>query len=83
MSNQLLKIKQKIKKDSDPFVWGGYIFSIIYAVLIIIPLYFVIISAFKTNNQIILTPRIKMINFKKPCPVLMLHGVSATPTEVS
>jgi multiple sugar transport system permease protein len=56
MRNRLLKIYHKIKKDSDPFVLGGYLFSIIYAVLIIIPLYFVIISAFKNNNQIILTP---------------------------
>jgi multiple sugar transport system permease protein len=56
MLNRLSGITRKIKKGSDPFVVGGYIFSIIYSVLILIPLYFVIVSAFKNNNQIILTP---------------------------
>ena len=41
---------------SDPFVIAGYFFSILYAALIVIPLYFVIVSAFKDNTQIILTP---------------------------
>ena len=41
---------------SDPFVIAGYFFSILYAALIVIPLYFVIVSAFKNNTQIILTP---------------------------
>jgi multiple sugar transport system permease protein len=40
----------------DPFVIGGYFFSILYACLIIIPLYFVVVSAFKDNPQIILKP---------------------------
>lgn len=53
---RLLRINQKIKRGFDFFVIGGYFFSIIYAVTILIPLYFVIISAFKNNNQIILTP---------------------------
>ena len=35
---------------------GGYFFSIIYALIILIPLYFVIVSAFKNNTQIISTP---------------------------
>jgi multiple sugar transport system permease protein len=56
MPHQGLNLGQKIKKGSDFFVIGGYIFSIIYAALIIIPLYFVIVSAFKNNSQIILTP---------------------------
>jgi multiple sugar transport system permease protein len=43
-------------KGPDLFVIGGYIFSIIYAALILIPLYFIIVSAFKNNSQIILTP---------------------------
>ena len=56
MLSRLLKIIHKIKKGSDPFVIGGYIFSVVYAALILIPLYFVIVSAFKDNSQIILTP---------------------------
>jgi multiple sugar transport system permease protein len=56
MLSRLMKLNHKIKKGSDPFVIGGYFFSVIYAALIIIPLYFVIISAFKNNSQIILTP---------------------------
>jgi len=56
MFNRVLRVTSKIKKGSDLFVIGGYIFSIIYAVLIILPLYFVIVSAFKNNSQIILTP---------------------------
>jgi multiple sugar transport system permease protein len=56
MPRQILRLGQKIKKGSDIFVIGGYLFSIIYAALIVIPLYFVIVSAFKNNSQIILTP---------------------------
>jgi multiple sugar transport system permease protein len=56
MLSRLLKINHKIKKGSDPFVFGGYIFSVVYAALILIPLYFVIVSDFKNNSQIILTP---------------------------
>ena len=47
---------QKIKDGSTLFVAGGYFFSILYALLIIIPLYFVIVSAFKDNADIITTP---------------------------
>lgn len=47
---------RKTKRGSDPLVIGGYVFSIIYAALIIIPLYFVIVSTFKNNAQIISTP---------------------------
>ena len=56
MLNRLYSFTKKIRKGSDPFVIGGYFFSIIYAALILIPLYFVIVSAFKNNSQIILTP---------------------------
>jgi multiple sugar transport system permease protein len=56
MLNRVLRVTRKIKKGSDLFVMGGYIFSIIYAVLIILPVYFVFVSAFKNNSQIILTP---------------------------
>lgn len=45
-----------MRKGADPFVIGGYAFSILYSILIIIPLYFVIVSAFKDNSQIVLKP---------------------------
>jgi multiple sugar transport system permease protein len=56
MLSRVSGITRRIKKGADPFVVVGYLFSIFYAILIIIPLYFVIISAFKDNSQIILTP---------------------------
>jgi multiple sugar transport system permease protein len=56
MLNRITHITKRIKRGSDPFVIGGYFFSILYAALIVIPLYFVIVSAFKENSQIILTP---------------------------
>jgi multiple sugar transport system permease protein len=56
MLNQIRHQSRSIKRGSDLFVIGGYFFSILYALLIIIPLYFVIVSAFKNNSQIILTP---------------------------
>lgn len=67
MSTWAAQIKHSIKKGSDIFVIGAYIFSAIYALLILIPLYFVIVSAFKNNNQIILTPLAlpAVINFSK------------------
>jgi multiple sugar transport system permease protein len=56
MSTRDSRITQKTRKSPDGFVIGGYFFSILYACLIIIPLYFVVISAFKNNSQIITTP---------------------------
>jgi len=47
---------RKARNSPGGFVIGGYFFSVLYALLIIIPLYFVVISAFKNNNQIITTP---------------------------
>jgi multiple sugar transport system permease protein len=67
MLNRVLRVPKKIKRGSDLFVMGGYFFSIIYAALIIIPLYFVIVSAFKNNTQIISTPLAlpAALNFQK------------------
>jgi multiple sugar transport system permease protein len=56
MQSRVVRNYQKMKRGSDLFILGGYFFAITYAALIIIPLYFVIISAFKNNSQIILTP---------------------------
>lgn len=67
MANRLMGITNKFKKNSDPFILGGYFFSIIYALIILIPLYFVIVSAFKNNTQIISTPLAlpKALDFSK------------------
>ena len=67
MLERVSRVFKKIKKGSDPLVIGGYFFSTIYAALIIIPLYFVIVSAFKNNSQIILTPLAlpAALNFQK------------------
>jgi multiple sugar transport system permease protein len=51
-----MQANQKLKDGSTLFVGVGYFFSIFYALICIIPLYFIVISAFKTNSQIILTP---------------------------
>jgi multiple sugar transport system permease protein len=56
MSTRDSRITRKARNSPDGFVIGGYFFSVLYALLIIIPLYFVVISAFKNNNQIITTP---------------------------
>ncbi len=56
MQNRAVRVPKKIRKGFDLFVMGGYFFSILYAALIVIPLYFVIVSAFKNNSEIISTP---------------------------
>jgi len=56
MSASLADFTQKQKQRWNGFVVGGYFFAILYALLIVIPLYFVLISAFKNNDQIITTP---------------------------
>ena len=56
MSTRDSQIAKKSRNSPDGFVISGYFFSILYAFLIIIPLYFVVISAFKNNSQIITTP---------------------------
>jgi multiple sugar transport system permease protein len=50
------RTKRKIRNGSTPFLAGGYFFAFLYALIIIIPLYFVVISAFKNNAEIIRTP---------------------------
>jgi len=50
------RLPRRIKKGADPFVVGGFALSCLYALLIIIPMYFVIVSAFKNNSAIVLNP---------------------------
>jgi multiple sugar transport system permease protein len=54
---------KKFLKGADPFIIGGYFFSTLYAAVIVIPLYFVIVSAFKDNSQIVLTPLALPVKF--------------------
>ena len=58
---------QKSRPSPSLFVIAGYVFAGIYALLIIVPLYFVVVSAFKDNQQIILTPLDlpSLLNFRK------------------
>ena len=52
----ILRANQKMRNGSTLFVGFGYLFAILYALIIAIPLYFVVVSAFKNNAQIISTP---------------------------
>jgi multiple sugar transport system permease protein len=56
MTPQLMKISQKISSRSSAFVSIGFLLSIIYALLILIPIYFVFVSVFKNNDQVISSP---------------------------
>jgi multiple sugar transport system permease protein len=56
MNTSLSQFTQKQRQRWNGFIVGGYFFAILYALLIVIPLYFVLISAFKNNDQIITTP---------------------------
>jgi multiple sugar transport system permease protein len=56
MNTRRVRIHSKFTDGSTLFISFGYFFSILYALLIVIPLYFVIVSAFKNNTQIISTP---------------------------
>ncbi len=67
MVSLLSRVKPRLRDGSTVFVGLGYFFSIIYAFLAFIPLYFVVTSAFKTNDQIILQPLAlpPALNFQK------------------
>ncbi len=47
---------QRLRSADTCFVAGGYTFAIVYALFIIIPLYFVFISSFKENTEIFSAP---------------------------
>jgi multiple sugar transport system permease protein len=75
------QINQKMRNTSSLFLAGGYFFSIIYALVIIIPLYFVVISAFKNNAEILKTPLAfpAVLDFRKfiqaQANVNLLHAI--------
>ena len=56
MNTSLAQFTQKQRQRWNGFIVGGYFFALLYALLLLIPLYFVVISAFKNNDQIITTP---------------------------
>ncbi len=55
----------RLRDGSTPFIIGGYLLSGIYALIILVPVYYVIVSAFKTNLTIFTHPLAlpKTINF--------------------
>ncbi len=75
------RINRKVRNSSTTFIAGGYFFSFLYALIIIIPLYFVVISAFKNNAEIIRTPLTlpASFDFKKffqaQASVNLLHAI--------
>ncbi len=56
MNTWLSRTFPRQRQTWNVFVICGYFFAILYALLIVLPLYFVLISAFKNNDQIITTP---------------------------
>jgi len=81
VNSWVTRANQKMRDGSTVFVGLGYFFASLYALLIIIPLYFVVISAFKNNDQIILTPLSlpAVLDFKKfiqaQADVNLLHAL--------
>ncbi len=75
------RINRKLRNSSTTFIAGGYFFSFLYALIIIVPLYFVVISAFKNNAEIIRTPLTlpASFDFKKffqaQASVNLLHAI--------
>ena len=53
----LLKMKSRTElRQSRSILWANYGAAFVYALLILIPLYYIFISAFKTNQQIFTAP---------------------------
>ena len=56
MTASITRFARRMRRGSPLFSISGYFFACLYALVIIIPLYFVLISAFKNNTEIISTP---------------------------
>lgn len=56
MTANLMSFARRTRQRSNAFVTVGFGLSTLYALLIVIPIYFVVISAFKENAQIIASP---------------------------
>ncbi len=64
----LLKMKNRIElRQSRSILWANYGAAFVYALLILIPVYYIFISAFKTNQQIFTAPLLppQVWNFSK------------------
>ena len=51
-----LRLAARLRDGSTLFILGGYLISILYAIIILVPIYYVAISAFKTNRTIFTQP---------------------------
>src|SRR5713101_5717272 len=81
MTTWRIPFNRKPLRAPPAFVAAGYFFAGLYALLIIIPLYFVVVSAFKDNALIITAPLalpggldLKKF-FQAQASVNLLHGV--------
>lgn len=77
MNTYVQRLGQRLRDGSTAFNTIGYGAAILYALIIIIPLYFVLVSAFKDNAQIFGTPlalptRLGFENFAKAERVALL-----------
>ena len=70
MSAYVQRLRQRLWDGTTVFDTVGYVVSILYALIIIIPLYYILVSAFKDNMQIFGAPlalpaRLGLENFVK------------------
>jgi multiple sugar transport system permease protein len=70
MSVYVQRLRQRLQDGTTVFDTAGYVLSILYALVIIIPLYYILVSAFKDNMQIFGAPlalpaRLGLENFVK------------------
>ena len=56
MSAYVQRLRQRLQDGTTVFDTAGYVLSILYALVIIIPLYYILVSAFKDNMQIFGAP---------------------------
>jgi multiple sugar transport system permease protein len=56
MIKQGLHFRQRLSDGNTAFSLGGYFFGFLYALVILVPLYYVAVSAFKNNTQIFDAP---------------------------
>src|ERR1700682_2654828 len=81
MTTWRLPFNRKPLRAPSAFVAAGYVCAGLYALLIVIPLYFVVVSAFKDNALIITRPLALPggLDFKKffqaQATVMLLHAV--------
>ena len=50
------RIMRRVRTDSPSWTLGAYGLALLYALVLLIPLYFVFVAAFKENSEIFITP---------------------------